>query len=55
MLRFVTLIPVVLAVAAVLRLYAPALDRTLSARPLAVELGKLGAKPLAPGCVPGAT
>ncbi len=46
MLRFVTLIPVVLAVAAVLRLYAPALDNTLSARPLAIELGKLGSKPL---------
>jgi 4-amino-4-deoxy-L-arabinose transferase-like glycosyltransferase len=46
MLRFVTLIPVVLAVAAVLRLYAPALDNTLSARPLALELGKLGSKPL---------
>lgn len=46
MLRFVTLIPVVLAVAAVLRLYAPALDDTLSARPLAIELGKLGSKPL---------
>ena len=46
MLRFVTLIPLVLAVAAVLRLYAPALDNALSARPLAVELGKLGSKPL---------
>jgi 4-amino-4-deoxy-L-arabinose transferase-like glycosyltransferase len=44
MLRFVTLIPVVLAVAAVLRLYAPALDNTLSARPLAIDLGKLGSK-----------
>jgi len=46
MLRFVTLVPVVLAVAAVLRLYAPLLDSTLSARPLAVELAKLGSKPL---------
>lgn len=46
MLRFVTLIPVVLAVAAVLRLYAPALDNTLSARPLAIDLGRLGSKPL---------
>ncbi|MGO9124217.1 MAG: ArnT family glycosyltransferase [Terriglobales bacterium] len=46
MLRFVTLIPVVLTVAAVLRLYAPALDDTLSARPLAIELGKLGSRPL---------
>ena len=34
-LRFVSLVPVVLAVAAVLRLGAPALDATLSARPLA--------------------
>jgi 4-amino-4-deoxy-L-arabinose transferase-like glycosyltransferase len=46
MLRFVTLIPVILAIAAVLRLYAPALDATLSARPLAIELGKLASKPL---------
>jgi hypothetical protein len=36
----------VLAVAAVLRLYAPAVDNTLSARPLAIELGKLASKPL---------
>jgi 4-amino-4-deoxy-L-arabinose transferase-like glycosyltransferase len=41
MLRFVTLIPVVLAVAAVLKLGAPSLDATLSARPLAIELGKV--------------
>ena len=34
MLRFVTLIPVVLAVGAALRIGAPALDSTLSARPL---------------------
>ncbi|MFZ0286762.1 MAG: glycosyltransferase family 39 protein [Terriglobales bacterium] len=46
MLRFVTLIPVVLAVAAVLRLYAPVLDNTLSARPLAIDLEKLESKPL---------
>jgi 4-amino-4-deoxy-L-arabinose transferase-like glycosyltransferase len=46
MLRFVTLIPVVLAVAAALRLYAPALNDNLSARPLAVELSKLESKPL---------
>ena len=46
MLRFVTLIPVVLAVAAVLRLYAPALDDTLSARPLAIKLAELESKPL---------
>jgi 4-amino-4-deoxy-L-arabinose transferase-like glycosyltransferase len=38
MLRFVTLIPVVLAVAAVLKLGANSIDQTLSARPLAVEL-----------------
>ncbi len=46
MLRFVTLIPVILTVAAVLRLYAPALDDALSARPLAIELSKLGSRPL---------
>ena len=38
MLRFVTLIPLVLSVAAVLKFGAVAMDRTLSARPLAVEL-----------------
>ncbi len=38
MLRFVTLIPVVLAVAAVLKMGTAALDQKLSARPLAVEL-----------------
>ncbi|HTW32527.1 MAG TPA: glycosyltransferase family 39 protein [Candidatus Sulfotelmatobacter sp.] len=38
MLRFVTLIPVVLAVAAVLKLGTNAIDEKLSARPLAVEL-----------------
>ncbi|HKH99090.1 MAG TPA: glycosyltransferase family 39 protein [Candidatus Sulfotelmatobacter sp.] len=38
MLRFVTLIPVVLAVAAVLKLGATSMDQTLSARPLAVEI-----------------
>jgi 4-amino-4-deoxy-L-arabinose transferase-like glycosyltransferase len=46
MLRFVTLVPAVLVVAAVLRLYAPALDDALSARPLATELAKLESKPL---------
>lgn len=46
MLRFVTLIPVVLAVAAVLRLYAPAFDSIVSARPLAIVLGKLASRPL---------
>jgi 4-amino-4-deoxy-L-arabinose transferase-like glycosyltransferase len=38
MLRFVTLIPVVLTVGAVLRLGAVSLDQTLSARPLALEI-----------------
>jgi 4-amino-4-deoxy-L-arabinose transferase-like glycosyltransferase len=45
-LRFVTLVPVVLAIAAVLRLGAPALDTTLSARPLANEISQLENKPL---------
>jgi 4-amino-4-deoxy-L-arabinose transferase-like glycosyltransferase len=38
MLRFVTLIPVVLVVAAVLKIGSTALDQTLSARPLAHEI-----------------
>ena len=38
MLRFVTLIPVVLSVAAVLKFGATSVDQTLSARPLAVEI-----------------
>jgi 4-amino-4-deoxy-L-arabinose transferase-like glycosyltransferase len=41
MLRFVTLIPVVLAVAAVLKLGTAAIDQTLSARPLAAELASM--------------
>jgi 4-amino-4-deoxy-L-arabinose transferase-like glycosyltransferase len=45
-LRFVTLVPVVLSVAAVLRLGAPALDSTLSVRPLANEINYLENKPL---------
>lgn len=40
-LRFVTLVPVVLAIAAVLRLGAPALDATLSARPLSQEVNRV--------------
>jgi 4-amino-4-deoxy-L-arabinose transferase-like glycosyltransferase len=40
-LRFVTLIPVVLAVAAVLKLGTTAIDQTLSARPLAAELASV--------------
>ena len=41
MLRFVTLIPVVLVVAAVLKIGSTALDQTLSARPLAREISSL--------------
>ena len=41
MLRFVTLIPIVLVVAAVLRWGSPLIDRYLSARPLAVELAAM--------------
>ncbi len=40
LLRFVTLVPVILAVAAVLRLGAPSLDATLSARPLAQQIDR---------------
>lgn len=46
MLRFVTLIPLVLSVAAVLRFGAVAMDRTLSARPLAIEIGGVVEHPL---------
>jgi 4-amino-4-deoxy-L-arabinose transferase-like glycosyltransferase len=45
-LRFITLVPVVLAVAALLRLGAPALDGTLSVRPLANEITHLENKSL---------
>jgi len=45
-LRFITLVPIVLAVAALLRLGAPALDSTLSVRPLANEISRLENKPL---------
>lgn len=41
MLRFITLIPVVLSVAAVLKLGTTAIDQELSARPLAWELANL--------------
>ena len=41
MLRFVTLIPVVLSVAAVLKLGTTSIDQKLSARPLAVELASV--------------
>jgi 4-amino-4-deoxy-L-arabinose transferase-like glycosyltransferase len=46
MLRFVTLIPVVLSVAAVLKLGAVSVDQTLSARPLAVELAAVETRQL---------
>jgi len=46
MLRFVTLIPVVLTVAAVLKLGSNALDQTLSARPLAQEISGMETHPL---------
>jgi len=45
-LRFVTLIPVVLSVAAVLRLGSASLDQTLSARPLALEIASMQTHPL---------
>jgi 4-amino-4-deoxy-L-arabinose transferase-like glycosyltransferase len=40
-LRFVTLVPVVLALGTALRLGAPSLDATLSARPLAQEINRV--------------
>ncbi len=46
MLRFVTLIPVVLTVGAVLKLGAVSLDQTLSARPLALEIAGIETHPL---------
>jgi 4-amino-4-deoxy-L-arabinose transferase-like glycosyltransferase len=46
MLRFVTLIPVVLSVAAVLKLGTTAIDQTLSTRPLAIELAGMETHPL---------
>jgi len=45
-LRFVTLIPVVLGVAAALRLGSPALDSTLSARPVATEISRMESRRL---------
>jgi len=41
MLRFVTLIPVVLSVAAVLKIGTTAIDQKLSARPLTIELASV--------------
>jgi 4-amino-4-deoxy-L-arabinose transferase-like glycosyltransferase len=46
MLRFVTLIPVLLAVGAVLKLGSTALDQTLSARPLALEIAGIESHPM---------
>jgi 4-amino-4-deoxy-L-arabinose transferase-like glycosyltransferase len=46
MLRFVTLIPVVLSVAAVLKLGATSIDQKLSTRPLAIELAAVATHPL---------
>jgi 4-amino-4-deoxy-L-arabinose transferase-like glycosyltransferase len=46
MLRFVTLIPVLLSMAAVLKIGAPVLDSTLSARPLANEIARMENMPL---------
>lgn len=54
MLRFVTLIPVVLAVAAVLKMGTTAIDRKLSTRPLAVELAGIETEKL-PVAVLGAS
>ena len=46
MLRFVTLIPVVLCVGAVLKLGSVAIDQTLSARPVAQEIASIQNHPL---------
>jgi len=45
-LRFITLVPVVLSIAAVLRLGGPVLDSTLSARPISTEFSRLETKPM---------
>ncbi len=45
MLRFVTLIPVLLSVAAVLKIGSTALDQTLSARPVAREIASIETHP----------
>ncbi|HET7751330.1 MAG TPA: hypothetical protein VFK81_18210, partial [Terriglobales bacterium] len=45
-LRFITLIPVILAVALILRLGSSPLDRTQSARPVAQELAAMETRPL---------
>jgi 4-amino-4-deoxy-L-arabinose transferase-like glycosyltransferase len=46
MLRFVTLIPVVLTVGAVVKLGSVSLDQTLSARPVALEIAGMQTRPL---------
>jgi 4-amino-4-deoxy-L-arabinose transferase-like glycosyltransferase len=46
LLRTATLIPVVLVVAALIRIGAPAADRKLSARPVTAELARLDPRPL---------
>ena len=46
MLRFVTLIPVIVAMGAVLKIGEFPLDQSLSARPLAQQLGQMETKPL---------
>jgi 4-amino-4-deoxy-L-arabinose transferase-like glycosyltransferase len=46
LLYFVTLIPVVLAVAALIRIGSPTVDQTLSARPVARQLSEMEMKPL---------
>jgi 4-amino-4-deoxy-L-arabinose transferase-like glycosyltransferase len=46
MLRFVTLVPVILTIAAVLKIGAPALDDSLSARPVSQQLRALQNHPL---------
>ena len=46
MLRFVTLIAVVVAIGAIIKLGAPQLDARLSARPLALQLAQMETQPL---------
>ena len=46
MLRFVTLIPIVLTLGAVMRLGSEAIDQTLSARPLSREIARIETHPL---------
>ncbi len=48
-LRFVTLVPIILGVAIIVRLGSPAIDRALSARPLANELEAIESRRLALG------